>query len=149
MSEFNTVLTTTDFSDAAAGGVATAAGLATALGARLLLLYVVEERLPPMSFSTASQREQIRKDHEKAAARSLEKFAAERLGGGSASVETRLRSGQPAREIIACAEEEGADLIVMATRGYGSVGQMVFGSTAQKVLYGAPCPVVSVRSREE
>ena len=46
MPEYNTILTTTDFSDPSLLGVRYAADLAAKLGCKLILAYVVEERLP-------------------------------------------------------------------------------------------------------
>ncbi|MCB1056300.1 MAG: universal stress protein [Acidobacteria bacterium] len=145
MSEYKTVLATTDFSDAAAAGVTEAIKLARALGAELALLYVAEDRMPPLTFSTEAQRAEIQRHHETMARKSLDEYAAKHLDGLQAK--TLLRRGHPAPEIVACAKEIGADIIVMATHGYGSVGQMVFGSTMRRVLAHAGCPVVAVHSR--
>jgi len=56
-----------------------------------------------------------------------------------------MRRGEPAREIIAYAEEVGADFIVMGSRGRGSVKSLFLGSTSHNVIHGAPCDVVVVR----
>lgn len=53
--------------------------------------------------------------------------------------------GGVARTIVGAAREEGADLIVMGTRGLGDFASLVVGSVTQKVLHGAPCPVLVVR----
>lgn len=145
MSEYKTVLATTDFSDAAAAGVTEAIRMAAALGAQLTLLYVAEDRMPPLTFSTETQRKEIQQHHEHKALETLEGYALKHLQGIDAR--TLLRRGRPAPEIVACAKDIGADLIVMATHGYGSVGQMVFGSTMRRVLAQADCPVLAVHSR--
>lgn len=147
VSNYNTVLATTDFSDAARDGILAAADLAGALGADLKLIYVAEDRLPPLGMTTEQQRQEIRQRHETVAREALDDLAQKLLG--DQAVEAILRIGNPAEEIVACADEVGADFIVMATRGFGSVGQMIFGSTTQKVLHNAQCPVISVRSRED
>jgi nucleotide-binding universal stress UspA family protein len=56
---------------------------------------------------------------------------------------------QPARAILAVAEEIGADLIAMATHGRGPLRRFLLGSTAPKVLLGAPVPVLVHRLAEE
>ena len=56
-----------------------------------------------------------------------------------------MRRGEPAREIIAYAEEVGADFIVMGSRGRGSVKALFLGSTSHNVIHGAPCDVIVVR----
>lgn len=61
-------------------------------------------------------------------------------------VEVHVRSGAPGKEIAACAEEVGADLIVVAGPRDSLVREMFVGSTASKILRSAPCPVLVSRS---
>lgn len=56
-----------------------------------------------------------------------------------------LRIGNPDREIIAAAEELKADLIVMATHGHSGFKHLTLGSTTEKVIRRARCPVLVVR----
>lgn len=58
--------------------------------------------------------------------------------------QTHKDRGDPADEIIACAEGCGADLIVMGRRGLGSVGSLLQGSTTQRVNHLAKCACLSV-----
>lgn len=58
-----------------------------------------------------------------------------------------VRSGKPSAEIVALADEGGADLIVMATRGRESLFDGLLGSTIERVLRGSPCPVLAVPPR--
>ncbi len=55
--------------------------------------------------------------------------------------------GRPAVEIHACAESLGADLIVIGSHGRHGMPQVMLGSTANAVLHGAPCDVLTVRIR--
>ncbi|MCA9027541.1 MAG: universal stress protein [Planctomycetaceae bacterium] len=48
-------------------------------------------------------------------------------------------------ELIQYAKKEGIDLIVMGTHGRGAIAHMLMGSTAEKVVRKAPCPVLTVR----
>ena len=52
-----------------------------------------------------------------------------------------LLEGDPAREIVRIAQEEGFSLILMPTHGYGPFRRFVLGSVAAKVLHDADCPV--------
>ena len=71
---------------------------------------------------------------------------AERLTGTGVRVNRRSLVGHGvAATLIDAASEEGADLIVMATRGRGGLGRL--GSVADKVMRGAPCPVLLDRRR--
>lgn len=69
-----------------------------------------------------------------------------RLRERGATVHTEVRRGRPAEEILAHAEEIGADLIAMTTHGRSGLRGWVFGSVADRVLRVAPCPVLLVRA---
>ena len=51
---------------------------------------------------------------------------------------------QPAHEIADIAREEGADVIVMGTRGHGPIAGLLLGSVVMRLLHVASCPVVAV-----
>jgi nucleotide-binding universal stress UspA family protein len=63
-------------------------------------------------------------------------------------VESRVRRGNPAEQIVAVAREAGADLIAMSTHGRGGLGRLVFGSVAQAVLRQVEIPVFLMRTTE-
>ncbi len=54
-------------------------------------------------------------------------------------------SGHPATQVSAYAEEVGADMIVIGTRGRGDLAALVLGSTSHGVIHSAPCDVLVVR----
>ncbi len=58
---------------------------------------------------------------------------------------TEVLFGNPAASIIDAAGANHADLIVMGTHGHGAVMHMVMGNVAERVVRGAPCPVLTVR----
>jgi nucleotide-binding universal stress UspA family protein len=60
-----------------------------------------------------------------------------------------IRSGRPYEEIVRLAREIGADLIALATRGRSGLKRLLLGSTAERVVRGAPCPVLVVRKRKQ
>ncbi len=64
----------------------------------------------------------------------------------TAPVETVVRHGSPADEIVRRAAESGAGLIVMGSRGWGEMHAVLLGSVSERVLHTAPCPVLIVRS---
>jgi universal stress protein A len=61
-------------------------------------------------------------------------------------VTTCVRVGSPTEEIIRCANQESADLIVMGTRGWTGFAHAMLGSVAEGVTKTANCPVLIVRS---
>jgi len=63
----------------------------------------------------------------------------------TAPVETVVRRGSPADEIVRCAAEGGVGLIVMGSRGWGAMHAVLLGSVSERVLHAAPCPVLIVR----
>ncbi len=63
-------------------------------------------------------------------------------------VESVVRHGSPAAEIVRYAEEIGAGLIVMGSRGWGEMHAVLLGSVSERVLHTASCPVLIVRSTE-
>lgn len=58
---------------------------------------------------------------------------------------TVIESGQPADRIVDYARNNNIDLIIMTTHGRTGLARWVYGSVADKVLRGAPCPVFLVR----
>jgi nucleotide-binding universal stress UspA family protein len=65
------------------------------------------------------------------------------LGAGAGRVETRLRFGHPAEEILSEAEEQQCTAIVVGERQHhGVVTRFLLGATAERVVEHAPCPVI-------
>jgi nucleotide-binding universal stress UspA family protein len=59
--------------------------------------------------------------------------------------ERRLLMGDPATEIVALAEEENVDLIVMGTHGRTGIKRLLMGSVAEAVVRRASCPVFTYK----
>lgn len=145
MAGFRHILATTDFSEQAKAGVSAAVELAQSLGSRVTLLYVAEDRMPPVVVPMSDEEvRELRDSHQRHAQEELERYAGEHLGG--VEVDPLVVVGRPYEQIVETARELGVDLIVMATHGYGFVGSVVFGSTAERVVRHADCPVMVVRS---
>jgi nucleotide-binding universal stress UspA family protein len=77
--------------------------------------------------------------------RILESARAEAHEHGMKSVHTVLKSGDPASAILEAAEESGANLIVLGTRGVSGIKALVLGSVSQKVNNLSPVNVITVR----
>ena len=71
----------------------------------------------------------------------------EQLAGSGLETEFRqlVRGREPAEEVVAAAEEAGAELVVIGLRRRTSLGKFLLGSTAQRVLLDTPCPVSCVK----
>ena len=57
-----------------------------------------------------------------------------------------VRGNEPAEDLIAVAEEEEADFIVIGLRRRTPVGKLILGSNAQRILLDAACPVLAVKA---
>lgn len=67
------------------------------------------------------------------------------LASRSASVQTKVRDGEAANEILAAADDFAADLIVVGSRGYTGLARFFAGSVARRVVLGATCSVLIAR----
>jgi universal stress protein A len=85
----------------------------------------------------------------------LRQVAEERLeamsgsGGAATNIRTEVCVGRASWEIVRLARECGADLIILATHGHTGLKHVLLGSTAEYVVRHAPCPVLTVREREQ
>lgn len=143
--QIKTILFPTDFSQGARAAMDYAISLAQDYKAKLILLYVIQdisiaEWYIPSSISAAD----LVEDMQKSADREMERWASE-TGAKATSVEKMVVRGVPFVEIIRTAKEKNADLIVIGTHGRTGIDHMLFGSTAEKVVRKAPCPVLTVR----
>lgn len=143
--QIKTILFPTDFSQGARAAMDYALSLAKDYNARLILLYVMQdisiaEWYIPSAVSVADMIE----DMEKSAWKEMEKWRAEAQARLN-DVEKMVARGVPFVEIIKTAKEKGVDLIVIGTHGRTGIDHMLFGSTAEKVVRKAPCPVLTVR----
>src|SRR5215510_10131121 len=71
------------------------------------------------------------------------KARAERRG---IAVTIRVATGIPSEEVITAAKAEDSDLLVVGTRGRTGLAHILLGSSAERVIRGAPCPVLTVRT---
>ena len=61
--------------------------------------------------------------------------------------QTSLLGGHPYEELVKYAEKNNIDMIVLGTRGHGLVKSLLIGSTTDRVVRNAPCPVLSVSQK--
>lgn len=76
----------------------------------------------------------------------MEQFVKENFPGVEVSSDVVI--GYAAEEILACAEREKADLIIMGTHGRTGIDRMLFGSVAEKVVKNSTIPVLTIRPTE-
>ena len=142
---FTKILLPTDFSQCSAEAAEAARILAERFGSFVVVLHVLDEpaTLDPM-FRGEVPLETLRSRMQEFARENMGAFLARHFSGFG-NFDTMLATGIPYREIIGKAREVAADLIVIGTHGRTGVEHVIFGSTAEKVVRMAPCPVLSVR----
>jgi nucleotide-binding universal stress UspA family protein len=141
------ILVPTDFSSGSDAALACARELASAVGASLHLMHVVENPFAPGGFMEMYPLPPgyVPSELEAAAAQRLEGcLTPDDKSARHATITTSM--GVPAREILQRLDQEPPiDLVVMATHGRGGVARMVMGSVADKVVRGARCPVLTLK----
>lgn len=145
MKKISTILFANDFSEGSDHAFDYAISLAKQFSARLMLVHIINEPVdlrgfyvPHISF------ENLEKEIADGAVKMMDRFCAENMAGFD-NFEKHVISGVPYEEIIKKADESGADLIIMGTHGRTGVDHLLFGSTAERVVRGAHCPVMTVR----
>lgn len=141
----NKVLVPIDFSDYSKNALRYAVQFAKQFKAKIFLVYVVEPMIYPADFSMGQVAiPSMDADVQTRAEEELQNLA-KSLVDKSTEVETIIRTGKPFVEIIETANEKDIDLIIIATHGHTGVEHLLFGSTAEKVVRKAPCPVLTLR----
>ncbi len=143
------ILCPTDFSEPSGEGLTVARELASHFGCDLLLVHVLPVVPAPPTDPTFvfNVPEYERALHTDAAAK-LARMAQEAAAKG-VKTRTAVGHGDPGGEIVRIAQEEGADLVVIATHGLTGWRHVMFGSVAEKVVRHAHCSVLSVRARRD
>jgi nucleotide-binding universal stress UspA family protein len=145
MKKVSTILFANDFSEGSDNAFDYALYLAREFSARLVLIHVINEPVdlrgfyvPHISF------ENLEKEIADGAQKMMDSFCDNNLKDFD-NFEQSVISGVPADEIVKKAADSGADLIVMGTHGRKGMDHLLFGSTAERVVRYAGCPVMTVR----
>jgi nucleotide-binding universal stress UspA family protein len=149
---FHRLLCAVDFSEPSLTALQFAASLAAESDAALTLLHVLEwpwHEPPPPDFSALPAPQgaalaEYRRYRETLAAAELAALLPA-PGSAAAPRTTRLRHGKPYVQILEVAAEEGSDLIVVGVHGRNPIDLRLFGSTANQIVRGATCPVLTLR----
>jgi nucleotide-binding universal stress UspA family protein len=142
-----TVLCPVDFSPESLRAGRKAAILTRAMGAKLLLLHVIELPAPAGLTLIAPPPTQLVAEHERRMRHRLGALAKELAQQHGVQAEIWLTAGAVHELIVRAAKERDAILIVM---GRGARGMRLLGSVADRVVLKAPCPIiVCPRSPEE
>ena len=141
------ILVPLDFSSASKRALKYALRLAEKFSAELTLLYVVAPA-PSQNFIAAAPETSPRERDFTGAEKNLRALIASDQNGNAGHARCIIRAGVPSQEIIQAAKEADVDLIVIATHGYTGWKHFCIGSTAERVVRAASCPVLVVREKE-
>jgi universal stress protein A len=153
MLPFRKILCPTDFSEPSFEALKCAKELALHFEAELILAHAIPH-LPtlasaqmgvPMGAPYRVNLDDYMRQLEGEARETLDSVVRDRI-----PVEVRSRvvvfNGDPAAEIVKCARNEQADVVVMATHGRSGLERLFMGSVAERVVRLAPCPVLTIRT---
>jgi universal stress protein A len=140
------ILVPLDFSDPSKRAMRLAGDWAELFGAHVYLLHVVE-MVPFMSGLEEVPIALTRRDVAQTAKNSLAALARLQLPK-TVKVSVLVYHGKAFNQIVTAARSLQIDLIIIATHGYTGLDKMLLGSTAERVVRHAPCPVLTVRQRQ-
>jgi universal stress protein A len=141
------ILVPTDFSPAAVHALDYAKDLAQPFSARVLLVHAIPPTAYPLlNVGQVGHFPDLREEIRKRVQQDLEQAVASVQN--KVPVDIRILDGVPYAEILQCAANENADLIVMGTHGHTGIKHIVLGSTAERVVRLSTCPVLTVRGKE-
>ncbi len=139
---FEKILLAVDGSEHALHSARTAAELARTVNPKEFRIVVAYDFIPPylgepnLQYAIDSRIEEAQK---------IMQAAVDAVGDIPCEIHTELLEASPAEAIISVASTRKSDVIVMGSRGRGTLAGLLLGSTSQKVVAHAPCPVLIVR----
>jgi nucleotide-binding universal stress UspA family protein len=149
MAGMRRILFASDFSKASGKAFTSAVSMAKANKATLTVLHVVAPMTPvtPDQYIGPETWQQIEAENKRWTTRKLAELTAKARKAG-VRVAVLLADGNPAKHIVRIAKAGRFDLVVIGTHGRTGLAKFFLGSVAGRVVATAPCPVLTVRSRE-
>ena len=137
-----------DFSEHSREALREAALLYETFGSRVHILHVFEQPIHPAYYpvwepTMANLRREVEEDAEKTVGEACREVG---LENWDLHIKTAMTSAS--RQIADFAETSNADLIVLGTHGLSGLDRLLLGSTSERVMRIAPCPVLTVRLPE-
>lgn len=138
-----TILLATDLSSASSAATEYAIELAVRLEAHLLVVNVFNQ---PKGIVPIGRMRPVEGREQRA---TIAQGIVQRARAAGALATFLLWEGDPGDGVIAAAESESADMIVVGSHGRSTVGRYLLGSVSDHVVHHAACPVLVVRPRDE
>jgi len=147
--KFNKILCPIDFSEYSEKAVIYAKELAKTFNSKLYIIHIIYEPaeftgfyVPHISF------DKIKSEIKSGAQKLMDEFINKNLKDFT-NFEVIVTIGDPAEEIIKFSNDKDIDLIVIGSQGKKGLEKFVFGSTAEKVVKRAVCPVMCIKPDKE
>lgn len=139
------ILVPIDFSANSRRTLQAALPFATQFGAKIGLVHVIEPMIMPENLMLAvPELPGIGEDLLSDAQKRLDQLAEQEVPAEN-RLPSQVRVGRPFDEIIGAANEAKVDLIIISTHGYTGLKHVLMGSTAERVVRHATCPVLTFR----
>jgi universal stress protein A len=139
------ILVPVDFSPPSEKALRYASRFGEQFGSSVTLLHVIQPMVYPSDFGYPPT---VVDTVDQAVRLQIEEKLAGLAQGAGARADILIRVGQPHYEITLAARELNVDLIIVSTHGRTGLKHVLLGSTAERVVRHAPCPVLTVRERE-
>jgi nucleotide-binding universal stress UspA family protein len=147
MADIKKILYATDFSENSKWALTYALSFAQKYNAKICILHVIQQPTYPLGMYAEisfDAMDKFNRDISGVTEKEMKNLCEVELQGFK-NYESIILNGIPFIEIIRTAKEKEADLIVVGTHGRTGLDYVLFGSTAEKVVRKASCPVLSVR----
>lgn len=147
MLPINSILVPIDFSEHSQKALSYAKEFAKQWSATIHLLHVIEPVIFPVDWGYAPvDLTNVEKEYESAAEQELSKMMETLHGEGYSAIPMVIQGGRSSDEINQYAKDHTISMICIATKGRGGVEHLLLGSTTERVLRKAPCPVLVIRA---
>lgn len=147
MIQIKRLLAPTDFSESSKQALHYALEFARGFNTELHILNVVEPVVYPAEMFSQVGMIDVESVLEKSSKEEMEIWLKD-IPTDKRPITTAVEHGRPFAEIIRYAQEHQIDLIILGTHGRSGLDHFLLGSTAEKVIRKAPCPVLTVRPQE-
>jgi nucleotide-binding universal stress UspA family protein len=143
---YKVIIAATDGSAAALEAVKHAVSLAKVYAASLRVVYVANVHI---SFHLGTYQQMAIDILKEEGNRAVDEAVGLAKDAGLQDVSGVVLTGNPRQDLVAWAEEQGADLMVLGSHGYSRFSALMIGSVADYVVHNAPCSVLLVRGEAD